>query len=738
MKKLTAFFISLLKGITQTSIVSLSIILFLFGGIILNYFIEGKVHASVESHNKGTQLVVKHEQYKQIVDKTAFSLSQIDNELSKYLLTGNEEKLLTVKEQMAGMQQNLFVIKEEAKLYVPKYLVNIYIHKVRNRVDFQNSILTAYHQGGKDAALLIFNNAEYRHMYAEYARSETDLNLALNIKIEQLNKTMLNDEQVALQLDNRWNIISFVCMLFIAIVVLIQTIKINRLNRKLGFAVKKMKFATQVKDQFMSNITHELRTPLNSIIGYTNLLLKRKHEPETGKWIQAVNSSGNMLLDVVNDVLDYSKLESGYQHISYDEFQLDDVLSNLKNIMSNRAETKLLSFVVLKDQSLPDSFMGDEKKLKQILINLTGNAIKFSETGTVKVEVMLQKQMGDQYWLEFIVSDTGIGISAENLEYVFNRFYQVENNFSKKYSGTGLGLPIVKQLVDLQGGTITAKSEIGKGTVFTVVLPFEKIETSVKEAELNLAPVRTMLQSSKKKILVVDDHELNRDLLVLLLKEYNCNVITANNGYEALKLLRVKTFDLILMDVQMPEMNGLEATQKIRNLLVIDTPVIACTAFSQPKEKQACIDAGMNDYLGKPVNETELLKLLYKYLHLEVTEMNSTLLINYKQIQGITGHNKQLAANMISRAVEMIPEELEQLHQAILQKNAKLIKELAHNMCSTLGLMGAPTTLVEQMKKLQYSSAEQSSDFETTLYLFYQINDTVKKMIVELKNYIAA
>lgn len=738
MKKLTALYAAVSKAVSKPALFSFLIVFFLFGGIILNYIIEERVHNSVKEHSTGTAAVVQHEHYKQVVDKTSFSLSQIDNELNNYLLTGNKEKLRLLNIQMEAMRQNMILIREEATLYAPKYLVNLFVHKVRNRVNYQNEILTAFHEKGKDAALLLINNEEDRKTYAEYAASETELIAALNKKTEQLNNALLTAETSTLKLDDRWNIISLVFMLLIAVVVLYQTAKISLLNKQLGLTMQKMKHATRVKDQFMSNITHELRTPLNSILGYTNLLLKRQHEPETEKWIQAVNSSGTLLLDIVNDVLDYSKLESGYLHIYKDEFLMDDVLTNLKNIMSNRAETKMLSLVILKDQSLPESFNGDEKKLKQVLINLTGNAIKFTEKGTVKIEVMLHKQLGEQYWLKFKVSDTGIGISAENLPHIFDRFYQVENSYSKKYSGTGLGLPIVKELVDLQGGTITAKSQPGEGTSFTFVLPFEATATTKKETELNLAPVRTLLKSAKKKILVVDDHELNRELLVLLLKEYHCNTVMAQNGTEAIQLLKEKKFDLVLMDVQMPEINGIEATQIIRNNLALDVPVIACTAFSQPVEKEACIEAGMNDYLGKPVNETELLRLLSKYLNLSKEAVQNNSLVNYNQIRGITGSNKELADAILVKAIGMVPEELELLHQAILQKNINRVKEISHNMCSTLGLMGAPSSLIDQMRKLQNFTVQDSSDFETMLHLFYEANDTVKKMIVELKNYLAA
>jgi signal transduction histidine kinase/CheY-like chemotaxis protein len=738
MKKLAAAFNAVHKGFSRPMILSFFVIFFLFGGIVFNFFIEGKVHDSVKRQSEGNTKIVKQEQYKQLVDKTSFLLSEIDNELSKYLLTGNEEKLNQLNQKMDGLQQNMMLVREQSEAHVPKYLVNLFLHKVRNRILYQNQVIAAYHQKGKDGALILLNNEEYRKTYTEYAASETELTAALNKKTAQLSNMQLADEAYTLQLDNRWNIISFVFMLLIAVLVLYQTARIGILNKELGVAVKKMKHATQVKDQFMSNITHELRTPLNSILGYTNLLLKRHHDPETEKWIQAVNSSGVVLLDIVNDVLDYSKLESGYLHTSNEPFELDEVLSNLKNIMSNRAETKALSLVILKDNSLPASFKGDEKKLKQILINLTGNAVKFTEKGTVKVEVLLNRKFENQYWLEFIVSDTGIGISPVNLPHIFDRFYQVEDRYSRKYSGTGLGLPIVKQLVDMQGGTITVKSNLASGTCFRIMMPFEIAETTVNDKNVNLAPVHSMLKAAKKKILVVDDHELNRELLVLLLKQYNCQVITASNGNEAITILNHKRFDLVLMDVQMPELNGIETTQIIRNQLALELPIIACTAFSQPSEKKACEEAGMNDYLGKPVEETELLRLLSKYLHLKPVQETGQALVNFSQINGITGANKEITGVMISRAIEMIPQELENLHQSILHYDYAKMKELSHNMCSTLGLMGAPAELTVQVKKIQYAQMKEEGEHEKILHLFYEINDTVKKMIVELKNYLAA
>lgn len=737
MKNVSTFWGILLRGISRPSLITALVIFVLFAGIFFNYYLEQGVNRSVEKHNNASALIVKHEKFKQVIDKVTFDLSKIDNDINQYLLTPTPEKHAALMQQMEKLNETMYQVRNEATQYVPKYLVNIFQHKVRNRTDYQKSIITTFDFYGREKALLLLNNTDDQTTGKEYVKSQSELTAALNARVKQMNEVLMAEQAGTLRLDSWLNVASLILMLVIALVVLYQTTRISILNKKLGVAVKKMQHATRVKDQFMSNITHELRTPLNSILGYTNLLLKRHHEPEAEKWLQAVNSSGTMLLDIVNDVLDYSKLESGYLQVASEPFQLDDVLSNLKNIMLNRAETKALSLVILKDHSLPETFMGDEKKLKQILINLTGNAIKFTEKGTVKVEISLHKKIGGQHWLQFQVTDSGIGISPANLQHIFERFYQVENSHTRKYSGTGLGLPIVKQLVDLQGGTITATSIIGEGTTFTIVMPFETAVQKEQTDTNSMAPVHKMTHAAGKRILVVDDHELNRDLMVLLLKEYKYHVVTAKHGYEALELLKKKHFDLVLMDVQMPELNGIETTLKIRNLLALDVPVIACTAFSQPSEKQACLQAGMNDYLGKPVEERELLRLLNLYLGLETNEKQDMLLINFKQIQGITGNNKELMTVMLQKAMEAIPSELEQLHRSIVDKQFVQVREQAHTMCSTLGLLGAPDEAMVLAKKIQGSVDSQATG-ENTLKYYHELNSIVEQLMVQIRHYLAA
>ncbi len=731
------------KKSSRNLAVNAAVIVILFAGIGINYFIESKVFDSVKYHTSKTDSVIKYEKYKQVIDKTNFEIAQLDGKLSNYLLSGDAEKLNNYKLQLTETENKFSAIAEDASLYAPKYLVNIFIHKAKNKVWYKNQILDAYHQYGKVYALKMMNSEEYTKISNEYAQGNAELAKALNGTIAGLNQSVVKNKLALLNLDGKWNFISLVFMLLIACLVVYQMIETKRLNEKLHESVQKEKQAQAIKDQFMSNMTHELRTPLNSILGYTNLLLKRNHTQETKSWIHAIHTSGKMLMEVVNDVLDYSKIESGYIQFANEPFNLDAVLYDLKNVMVNRADSKKISLSILKDNSLPVNLAGDEKKLMQILINLVGNAIKFTEKGGVKIEVALKKNLGDKLLLEFIVSDSGIGINEKNLPHIFDRFYQIESGYTKKYSGTGLGLPIVKQLIDMQGGSIIVKSSPSTGTAFSFVLPFEEYTGSIEnETELNLAPVKSILNKKQKKILVVDDHELNRDLLISLLKEHEYAAETATNGLQAIEKLMHTKFDVVLMDIQMPELNGIDTTKRIRSQLQMNTPIIALTAFNQPTEKKACLDAGMDAYLAKPVNEQDLLQLLGYYLHGETDNdhLNQSIsgLINYEQIKGVTGNNKEFTNHILSRAISMIPDELNELYKAIVAKKKNETQEIAHHLRSTLGLIGADETVVDKLVQIEYTDVSDPLQNAEAIGCYKELYLMLDSVLHELQQYIAA
>lgn len=718
-----------------------AVILILFVGIAVNYMIELKVLHSVQDHNAKNDSIILQQKYQQVIEKTMFLISQNDHNLENFIQTGDSSKLEEFKSNGTIIENNLQQVKTGYAGYVPKYLVNIFVHKTKNRVSLNTEILEAYGEGGKARAMVIINGGENKRSLSELSYSAQELVNSLSSKISSLNHAIASERTSMLNLDKKWNLISLVFMLMIAFLVLYKMIETNRLNTSLSIAVQKEHQALMVKDQFISNVTHELRTPLNSIIGYTNLLLKKDHNQEAKQWIYAMKVSGNLLMEVINDVLDYSKLESGYIQFSKEPFALNDVLSNLKNVMQNRADSKSLLFIIEKDDEVPVHLLGDEKKLMQMLVNLTGNSIKFTDSGSIKVQVKLQKTAEGKAWLQFIVSDTGIGIDEKKMPHIFERFYQVDSGLQKKYFGTGLGLPIVKQLVEMQGGSIAAVSSPGMGTKFEVLLPYyidTDIEIHSLAEEFNVTEEDDE-RNEQLKILIVDDNEMNRDLLGFILKEHNYSFEKAENGLVALKMLKYNSYDFIIMDVQMPHLNGIETTRKIRAELKIQTPVIGLSAFSQPEEQQASIHAGMNAYLTKPIDDVKLFELLDYYKDWNALPTPSQLkLINIEYLERITGGSREYVEEVLLKAVDLLPNEVKKLQDSFAAEDAELVREVAHNMKTTLSILGVKEIVSNKVRQIEKADISQPSGKEEIGILVAELDQSVKIVLDELRDYLNA
>ncbi|MBY0476036.1 MAG: response regulator [Chitinophagaceae bacterium] len=718
-----------------------AVITVLFVGIGFNFMIESKVLDSVQEHTYKTDSVLQHEKYRQLVEKTMFLMTQNDHHLESYVQTKGTLKLLQYQSGNRLIQNNLNQVKTNYAGYIPKYLVNIFIHKASNRIDINSEILATCKVGETAKALALMNGRENKTNLTELNYSAQELVNTLNAKIEGLNQAVTLQKNALLALDRKWNIVSLIFMLLIAFLVLYKMLETGRLNVRLSAAIKKEHEASLVKDQFISNVTHELRTPLNSIIGYTNLLLKKEYRTEMKQWIYAMKVSGNLLMEVINDVLDYSKLESGYIQFANEPFQLKEVLSNLKNVMQNRADSKNLAFIMDHSGDIPAGLEGDEKKLMQILVNLTGNSVKFTESGHIKLRTSVHKKDEGRVWIQFTITDTGIGIDEKKLPYIFERFYQVDSGLSKKYFGTGLGLPIVKQLVEMQGGTITAASSPGMGTKFQITLPYKIYEgellSALPEVKQVSAAATTNLQ--QKEILVVDDNEMNRDLLGFILKEHHYRVETAANGVIAIQMLKQKKYDFVLMDVQMPEMNGMETTRKIRAELKLQTPVIGLSAFSQPEEQQASIHAGMNAYLTKPVDDQKLFELLNYYTDWNAqTDTEHLKLVNIDYLQRITGGSKEYVEEVLIKAVHLLPGEVKKLHDSLEDNNGELLKEIVHNMKTTLSILGVKEIVSNKVRELEKSDLSIPADKAQMKVLAAELDHSVKVVLEELKDYLKA
>lgn len=384
-------------------------------------------------------------------------------------------------------------------------------------------------------------------------------------------------------------------------------------------AKQKVEKGSKAKSEFLSTMSHEIRTPMNAIIGMTNLLVKDNPREDQLEQLEILDFSAKTLLSLINDVLDFSKIESGKIEFENVAFNLENLLNGVLESFRFTAEKKDVALYLDYDDNLPENIAGDPNRLTQILNNLVSNAVKFTEEGSVGIIVELQERSDDQLKILFSVTDTGIGISEDKQDKIFKSFTQERSETSRVFGGTGLGLTISKKLVDLQDGNITLESIKGEGSTFSVVLPF-KVEEHADEHRSNLRKNDKDMPDSLHgtKVMLVEDNAINQKVMIRFLEKWDIEVVLAENGKKAVeKMEELPTINLVLMDLQMPEMDGYEATQRIRGLenkYKSNVPIIALTAAALKEVKEKVFAAGMNDYLTKPFNPPELHKKLEYYI----------------------------------------------------------------------------------------------------------------------------
>ncbi|MBK8882988.1 MAG: response regulator [Bacteroidales bacterium] len=500
-------------------------------------------------------------------------------------------------------------------------------------------------------------------------------------------------------------------------------------------AAKTAEDAVKSKQQFLSNMSHEIRTPMNSIIGFTKVLLKTNLTERQKGYLTAIKMSGDALTVLINDILDLAKVDAGKMNFEQIPFKMSASISTMIHVFETKFLEKNLRLIKKYDENIPNVLVGDPVRLHQIILNLVSNAIKFTIEGEITVSVNLLSEDEKQVKIEFIVQDTGIGIASEKIDHIFENFQQATNETSRLYGGTGLGLAIAKQLVESQGGTINVISTINKGSTFSFVLPYKKTEA---EAESDLETLELVDDLKGIRVLVVEDIALNQLLMKTLLDDFGFEYDIAGNGKIAISMLEEKSYDIVLMDLQMPEMNGFEAAKHIRSVLKNQIPIIALTADVTTADLDRCKAMGMNDYISKPLNERTLYGKIVDLLKKQASStgirsvVGKTKCVDLTYLYKRTKANPDLMMEMIELYLEQTPSLISKMKKALSDKDWDSLYTAAHKIIPSFSIVGISKENEDVARQIQ-KDASAKQNLDEIHGLVNQIDSICSKACEELK-----
>ncbi|MBK8367373.1 MAG: tetratricopeptide repeat protein [Bacteroidetes bacterium] len=587
-------------------------------------------------------------------------------------------------------------------------------------------------------------------MSTKYETEKKDKEIGLLSKDRALQEVKLSQQRTI----RNFLIISMIMLLLLAVLIynrysvkLKTNLLIEQKNEELKKAKDTAEQSLQIQEQFLANTSHEIRTPMNGILGMTRQLLETPLNTEQTEYLNAIKESSNNLLHVVNDILDISKIRAGKIVFEKKEFQIVELFKSLQFMLQHKADVKQILLETKIDNLIPTVILGDTVRLNQILLNLAGNAIKFTDKGHVTISAELVSDFNNEVRVKFGVSDTGLGIPDDKLDYVFESFAQAEVHTTRKYGGTGLGLSISKFLVEKQGGHITVTSKVNKGSCFSFDLQFEKVDFNLSTASMSqITKIPEGVNLSKIKVLLVEDNIINQRVALFELNKWKVSTDVSEDALAAIEKLKTNEYTIILMDISMPGMDGIEATKYIRNQLTEpskSTPIIAMTASAVSGEKERCFEAGMNDYISKPFIPLTFYKKIVKWSGYEdVNDSNdiesgisvrtkSNKLIDLMMIRERASGDVEYVKDMIKMFIDLMPEYYNELKSYHDIKNWEELGKQAHKMKTPVAYFG-----VEELREL-LSSIELQILNETFNEIDIQqrmvtINELIINSIIEL------
>jgi len=534
-------------------------------------------------------------------------------------------------------------------------------------------------------------------------------------------------------------------LLFMAYTIFNYVRNNNKYKRALKLARIEAERLVRTKERFVATVSHEIRTPMNLIAGFTEQISQEKLSKNQREQLKIVQKATDHLLNLVNDVLDLTKLDSRKMKLDRTGFRMNEIIKEVVQLTKPLTLSKELEISFSLDSNVPAVVIGDPFRLRQILLNIIGNAIKFTDKGTVDIHVSAPLQNKETTHIRIVVSDTGIGMSESQQELVFQEFEQAESNTTKKYGGTGLGLTITQKLVKLHDGTITTESELNKGTKVFIEIPYGigSERDILPENSLSLSGA---VDLSKMRILIVDDEIFNRKLLSTIFKKYDAIVTEAENGLIAIQEVEKNDYDLILMDIRMPELNGIEATQKIRNELAPEKrsiPIIALSAGVSENDQKKYKKAKMNGFIAKPFKEYELIESIMTILELVPTDVEMTRpnledldadSLDFAELKSIGNGDEVFYKEMLQTFVSGTEDGIVQMHTAFQEEEYEKMADLAHKICAPCNHLGA-TKLYELLKQVELAGRDlESLDIAALASVLEEISTESQIVIAKVKS----
>jgi len=643
---------------------------------------------------------------------------KIESNISNVVSTNDSEYIKDIDSEISKVQDDLNQLQKVSDDDSTAKEIDELDTAVQKIIHFNKAVADSFYTKGKAAAEKLIGTLEGKRLRDSIYLIAQNIENTRHGILTKL--TIVNDKsgEKALRFNTALMALVLVCGAGLFWYIINSARRRDSLIEQLHESEKMIRQTARIKEHFMANMSHEIRTPMNAILGFTNLLHRKNLDAESKEYVETIQRSGENLLTIINDVLDLSKIEAGMMRIESAPFSIRGLLHSIEVMFKTKADEKGIKIHTDIDDTVPDTLEGDATRLTQILINLIGNALKFTKDGSISIKISNEGKTDTVMKTGITISDTGIGIENDKQEYIFDRFQQADDTVTRSYGGTGLGLSIVKDLVLLQNGTIKVESEPGMGTTFIVTIPYKIADeqsnyTFSSDAELNL-----IHDFMDVRILVAEDNEINQSLVKHLFKSWGLDYDLAKNGREALEKLQKQKYSLILMDIQMPEMDGYTATRKIRETLELTTPIIAMTAHALAGEREKCLSYGMNDYISKPIREVLLHKLITQYINMPIPDVlpggpviiaGNYKYINLQYMKEISGGNMEYEKTVTEQFIEAIPQDLMAIEKAWQDKHISNLRQLAHNMKTTVSVMGLNESLQPYLDAIEYEEQHEAS-----------------------------